>query len=246
MRGVYEKVGGHPYTLNLLARHAQRSSVEQALAGVSGLSGELLDFTLLEQAAGQLTERARLLLRRAAVYEQPVPVEGLAYLLGDDKDVMPDVRSEVTALEAWGLLSRLPGEEDYTLPVLAQDWARRQWADGEERTLLKRAGEYWRIVGRESSGLEPELIARQYFFQAGMYEEADNLVQFAFHYLLRWGQIELALRLLQESAATLTGKSKAVALGNSASIYQKLGNVRPGAPDVSRSPGRIRESGGPA
>ena len=125
-REVYRQVGGHPYTLNMLAGHASRQHLEQVLAGATGLKGELLAFTLMEKAAAQLPERAQQLLRRAAVYQQPAPEEGLAYLLGDEHDCMPEVGDEVHALLDWGLLVRLPGGAGLVMPALVQDWLKTE------------------------------------------------------------------------------------------------------------------------
>ena len=222
-REVYRQVGGHPYTLNLLAEHAGRQPLEQALAGATGLKGELLAFTLLEKAAEQLPERAQLLLRRAAVYQQPAPEEGLAYLLGDEHDCMPEVGVEVQALLDWGLLVQLPGGAGLVMPALVQDWMKTKWEEQEQQNLLRKAAQYWLAVGRDSTSIEPELNARLYLFEAREYEAAGDIVNRFTELLERWGQYELLLNLLQQSVDTLEGKSKAVAMHNLGVILQDVG-----------------------
>lgn len=224
MRDIRERLGGHPYTLNLFAEHARRSTVESVLHDLQGVRKELLEVTLLDRAAAQLPELGGQLLRSAAVYDEPVPVEALAYIIGDDRDVMPDVGIEVQALLSWGLMARPPGSDHFIVHTLVRDWARAQW-DAEERVeLLRRAAGYWLAVGRESTSLEPELNARHYLFVAGEYRQAWEIVGWVWTYLLRWGQMELVLRLLSESVCTLEGESCAVARGNLARVYQALGD----------------------
>jgi tetratricopeptide (TPR) repeat protein len=223
-RHLYEKLGGHPWALDQFARRAEQLPVQDALGAVEGLRGELLAFTLIEQAVEELPERAGLLLRRAAVYEEPVPVEALAYLLGTDLDVMPDVNSEVQSLLNWGLVAHPPGSSEYVVHTLVRDWARSQWEAEERLALLRRAAQYWLAVGRDSSSLVPYLNARHYLFVAGEYKQAGGIVEQAWEYLLRWGQMELVLRLLSESVRTLEGESRAIARGNLATVYHLLGD----------------------
>ncbi len=225
-RDVYEQLGGHPYAINLFAEHARRSSVGEVLGDLSGVRKEMLEFTLMERAAEKLPRRAAELLRRAAIYFEPVPMEGLAYLMGDEHVAMPEVDEELQALQGWGMLARLPGMDVYVLHSLVKDWAQERVGEEQHLWLLRRAANYWSGVGRDSTSLEPELAARQYLYLAGDYEKADDIVRFASVYLLRWGQFELFLGLLQESVNTLSGKRRAVALGNQATVYQKLGDYR--------------------
>ncbi len=225
-RDVYERLGGHPYAINLFAEHARRSSVGEVLGDLSGVKKELLEFTLMERAVEKLPRRAAVLLRRAAIFLEPVPMEGLAYLMGDEHDAMPEVDEELEALQGWGLIAQLPGTYVYVLHSLVKDWAQEQVKEEQHLWLLRRAANYWSGVGKDSSSLESMLAARQYLYLAGDYEKADDIVQFAFDYLLRWGQIEKLLGLLHASVNTLSGKSRAVALGNLATVFQRLGDYR--------------------
>jgi tetratricopeptide (TPR) repeat protein len=224
-RGVWERLGGHPYSLALFAEHARRRSVGEVLSDLSGVRRELLEQTLLDQAVAALPPRAAELIRRAAVYEQPVPAEGLAFQLGDDKDAMPEVTDEIAALLSWGLLARPPGSDEYAVHALVKDWVRAGWGEEERKERLRRAAKYWLAVGEDSSSLEPELNARHYFFEAGDYEEAADLVHFATELLLRWGEVGYLLRLLDETIPTINGRRKIATLGNRALVYQSLGEV---------------------
>jgi tetratricopeptide (TPR) repeat protein len=242
-RDLYERLGGHPYTLNLFAEHARRSSPAEVLADLSGVRKELLEVTLLDRAAAALPESAALLLRRAAVYEEAVPLEGLAFLLGDERDAMPPVEDELAALLGWGLLARPPGTDAYAVHALVRDWARSLWTEEERVGWLRRAAEYWLSLGRESTSLELALNARYYLFLAGNYERAGGIVQMAFKYLFRWGQIELVLRLLNESIGTLKGDSRAIALCNRATLYQGLGDYATARRDYEAVLKQFEQSG---
>lgn len=223
MRDVYERLGGHPYTLGLFARHAARSSVGAVLEDLRGVRKELLEFTLLEGAVEKLSERAGQLLKRGAIYAEPVSVEGLAYLLGDEQDCMPEVGSEVEELLRWGLLARTPVTEEYAFHQLVKDWALEQMGEEERRELLLRAAYYWIAVGRESRSLNPELNAWHYLQEAGEWERAYEVLDEITEYLLRFGQNELLLKLLGTSLNTLQGHTLAVAQHTLAVVLEGLG-----------------------
>jgi hypothetical protein len=181
MRDVYERVGGHPTTLALLAEHARRRSVGEVLADLSGVREELVRFTLLERAVAELPERTRELLARAAIYDAATPEEGLSFLLGDavdgtvdaaqagEVDVMPDVAGEIGALQSWGLLTRPPGQETLAVPTPVREWARQRMEAEERGALLRRAARFWEGLGQDSGDLGCWLNARHYLFLAGEY-----------------------------------------------------------------------------
>jgi tetratricopeptide (TPR) repeat protein len=226
MRDVYARLGGHPYRINLFARHAAQSSVSQVLDDLSGVQKELLEFTLLEKAVTQLPERAALLLHRGVVFDEPVPVEALAFMLGDEQDAMPDVATELKALLDWGLAAREPGTENYTLHSLVRDWAKEQWRKAEGKDYLRRAAHYWLGMSKDSHNLWDYLRARQYLYQAGDYEQADDIVQAVVEVFLRSGHLDLLLSLLRQSEHTVEGSKKAAALGNQANVFQTLGDYK--------------------
>jgi hypothetical protein len=120
LRELHARLGGHPYTLNLFAEHARRSDPASVLDELTDVRQELLEFTLLENAINRLPERAAQLLRRTAIFDEPVPIEGLAFMLGDEQDAMPPVHDEVQALLSWGLLAQPPGEETFSVHSLVQ------------------------------------------------------------------------------------------------------------------------------
>src|SRR5579859_392390 len=106
---LYARLGGHPWSLDQFARRAVKLSLQDALGAIGGVQKEGLGFSLVEKAAAALPERARQLLRRAGILDEPVPPNGLAFLLGDEQDAMPAVDDEIQALLGWGLLDDPPG-----------------------------------------------------------------------------------------------------------------------------------------
>jgi tetratricopeptide (TPR) repeat protein len=226
MRDIYDRMGGHPYTLYLFATHVQKRSVREVLSDLNGVEKELLDFTLLEKAVDQLEQRAGELLVRAAIFDEIVPIEGLSYLMGDKKDVMPEVSEEAAALQSWGLLAQPLGTRVFSMHSLVRRWGRQKMSAEQRLELLRRAANYWAIEGRDSASLMPLLNAHHYLMLAGDYEQADDIVQSSVPYLLRWGQLELLIRLLEDSVRTLTGKRQAMARGNLAIVFQDLGDYR--------------------
>ena len=69
------------------------------------------------------------------------------------------------------------------------------------------------------------LRARDYYYLAEEWEKAADIVIGVWQYLARWGYIELAMGLLQQSADTTSGTTKAIAMGNLAILYQGVGDL---------------------
>src|SRR6185295_3750864 len=203
-----------------------RLPIHDALRSIEGLQGEVLAFTLIEKAVGELSDRARLLLRSAAVYEEPVPVEALAYLLGNERDVMPEIGSEVQELLNTGLIVLPLGLGAYVVHTLVRDWVQKQWNNEERLALLRSAANYWLVMNQESGSVSAILKARYYFFGAGDYEQAGEITQITWNGLLDRGYVELVLRMLSESVRTLQGPWRAAARGNLATLYQHLGDYK--------------------
>ena len=240
MRDVHTRLGGHPYRLSLFAKHASRSSINQVLDDLGNVDKEMLAFTLLERAIEQLPERAALVVERAAVFEEPVPVEGLAFMIGEPPDMMPDITPELSALLAWGLAASESGTQNYSLHSLVRDWCKQNWTEQSKKEYLRKAASYWLGVRNDSHDLSDHLRAHYYLFEAGDYEEADDIVSSATEPLMRWGQWGLLLHLLRQSVETLQGRSQAGALHNMAIVLQSLGAYK-NALEFYQQSGKILE-----
>jgi Tfp pilus assembly protein PilF len=92
----------------------------------------------------------------------------------------------------------------------------------QREILSEIAADYESLVDKYSD-LWDHLRAREYYYQAREYSEAGRIVQSAFEALLERGHVELASRLLLESVNTLDGEEKLLAIGNLATVYQRLG-----------------------
>ena len=221
MRELHRRLGGHPLAINLFAEHARRSSVEAALEDLGALRRELLEVTQLERAVAQLPDRAVDLARRTAIYEEPVPRQALAYLMGDERNAAPAVEDEVRMLLAWGLLAQAPGSDLCAMPTILRAWLSGQIDPEERKRLLRRAAQYWLAAGRESPSLEPERNAHRYLLEAGDFEAADDVVVEWAEYLQRWGLYELLGRWLGHSVRTTTGERRSRALMTLGGLRQR-------------------------
>ena len=221
-RWIYEHLGGHPWAINQFAIQVKNSTPQEARRVIEEIRHDLLTFTLVQNAIEAQSERGRQILIRASIYDQPVPIEGLAFLLGDKHDCMPDISLETESLLKWGLLTYERIEGVYVLPVLVRDWGREQLTQEMCNTLYLYAADYWLGIERDTDSIFAELCAHDYLLAAGEYERAYDLIDVTSTYLRRWGYVELTLRLLSESVQTLTGLKLGRALHNLAIVYQEL------------------------
>jgi len=230
-RELYGKLGGHPHTIDVFARRAAVTSVADVWLEIEDVEREMIEFTLLDRTYAQLPPRAQTLLLRASILEEAPPLEALQWMMGDEREASPAIDTELKALLGWGMLSRQEigrGGVVYPMHALVRDYARRQLAESneDETALLLRAARFWELQGQQSSDLRDWLRARDYYYRAREYREAWQIVDAAYDYLVRWGHIELIIKLLNESIETLEGTSKAVAMGNLASVYYMMGDYQ--------------------
>ncbi len=231
-RELYGKLGGHPYTIDVFARRARVTGVADVWLEIEDVEREMIERTLLNRIYAQLPPRAQTLLLRASILEEAPPLEALQWMMGDEDDASPAIDAELKALLGWGMLSRQgigQGEVVYPMHALVRDYARRQLAGEpaeDETALLLRAARFWELQGRQSKDLGDWLRARDYYYRVGGYREAWHIVDAVYDYLVRWGHIELTIKLLNESIKTLEGTSKAVAMGNLAIVYKDMGDYK--------------------
>ncbi len=230
-RELYGKLGGHPYTIDVFARRAAMTGVANTWLEIEDVEREMIEFTLLDRTYAQLPPRAQTLLMRASILEEAPPLEGLQWMMGDERDASPAIDAELKALLGWGMLARQErgrGEVVYPMHALVHDYARRQLAEsGEDETaLLLRAARFWELRVKQTKDLWDLLRARDYYYRAGEYEKADEIAQAAWEPMLRWGLLERLIGLLNESIETLEGTSKAVATGNLATVYEMMGDYK--------------------
>ena len=234
-RELYGKLGGHPYTIDIFARRAAVTGVADVWLEIEDVEREMIEFTLLDRTYAQLPPRAQTLLMRASILEEAPRLEGLQWMMGDEDNASPAIDAELKALLGWGMLARQErgrGEVVYPMHALVHDYARRQLAQEtraeDETALLLRAARFWELQGQQSKDLGDWLRARDYYHRAGEYRKAWQIVQAATEPMIRWGHLERLIGLLNESIGTLEGARKAVAMGNLAQIYGRIGDYENG------------------
>lgn len=228
---IYKAIGGHPYALSMFSRHARVTSVDDLLMEITPVSKEMIEFTLLDKSYQKLSSRAQTLLKRLSVFEEAPGYEAVQWMMGDENTPSPKVADELKSLISWGLLAKQDEAEQevYAMHTLVRDFAKERLEEDkseDRQRLLTRAAQFYEMQGKVSASLWDYLSARDYYYQAGEYEKANVIVDAAYDHLLRWGYLELLMRLLNESIKTLEGRSKAVAKGNLARIYQDTGDYK--------------------
>ena len=225
---IYKAIGGHPWTIGQFMKHAAVETVDNVLLDLSQVKQELINFTLLDKSYSKLDEKARRLFLHASIYQNPVSIEALEWIVGNESQPNPSISDALLLLINWGLISReQQGNETlYAMHTIVRDFAKQESEkEGLERKkLLVKAAQHYQNLAAATKNLWTHLEARDYYYQAGEWEKADNIVLTTWEYLVRWGYIELAINLLNQSKDTTSGYRHAVAIGNLASILQGLGD----------------------
>ena len=224
---IHKAVGGHPWSIDQFAMQvSEGSEVDDILNELEPLAKEARAFTLFNRAYSQLDDESRELLLRASIFEEAVPEEALRWMMGDEKMPSPPVRRALRELQRWGLAAR---QEEREVKVYSVHTLVRQFVQqGATKTgidlcpLLVRAAQHYEMQVKVNRSLWDHLRARDYYYRAKKYERAADIVTAAWPYLARWGYFELAMSLLQQSADTNSGATKAIAIGNLAVLYHAV------------------------
>ncbi len=236
-REIYKKIGGHPYYLELFAMHTLTTSVDNLLLDLAPVTKEMMEFTLLGLSYDKLTDRAKTLLKRMSVFESAVPLEALQWTMGDEKEANPNVGKELKSLIGLGLVAKTEqylqeGEKEiYVMYQLVKDFVSERLDEDkteERKKLLIKAGNFYEIYVETSKSLWDLLRAREYYYNAKEYLKAYEILDACFEFLHRLGYIELVIKLLNESIATLANHKKkmAIALHSLGIVYQDLGDYK--------------------
>jgi len=242
---IYDKIGGHPYTINFFGRHAAQSSVRQVLADLSSVRRDMIDFTLLDRSYKQLSRRAKKLIDAAAVFRKAIPLAGLKWLM-DKAGEGPDISKELDELIHWGLIVRLHdnGDAGYQVHTLVRDFVKSQVPGDEWKKALVTAARCYEYLAKESHNIWGMLEARNLYFEAGEYDLAGGIVANVLMVPLhRWGLMELLKTLNQETVETADGRPKAAALHNLGMIHQDQGDHASAVEKYTESLGISEELG---
>ncbi|NQE04732.1 Photosystem I assembly protein Ycf3 [ANME-1 cluster archaeon GoMg1] len=227
---IYKAIGGHPWAIGQFVRHAAIETVDGLLLELAPLKHELINFTLLDKSYSRLDDKAKALLLRASVYQDAVPVEALSWIMGDKNQPSPSVSEALSILVNWGLIAIQEETEEtrYAMHTLVREFTDLELKreNQDRKQLLIRAARYYENLVETTRNLWVHLKAREYYYQDEEWEKADDIVVYTYEYLVRWGHIELAINLLNQSIKATSGTRKAAALGNLATIYSGLGDPK--------------------
>jgi len=222
---IYRTIGGHPWTIGMFAWHASAQTVDGLLLELEPLKRELREFTLFDKSYSMLDDPSKELLLRASIFEEAVTIEALRWIMGDEKQPSPPVDQPLRNLMQWGLMARQEDREDalYSVHTMVSEFVWRG-AKADRKLMLVRAAKYYELKVKANKDLWDHLRARDYYYRAGEWEKAAEIVIDATEYLHRRGYIELAMMLLQRSVETTSGAIKAMAEGDLAIIYNNVGD----------------------
>ncbi|MFA4935256.1 MAG: tetratricopeptide repeat protein, partial [Candidatus Methanoperedens sp.] len=229
-RKIYKAIGGHPWTIGQFVKHAAVQGVDNLLLDLSKLKREQINFTLLDKSYLKLDEKAKELLLRASIYQEAVPVEALSWIIGDEGQPSPPVSEALAKLINWGLIAKPEAEKEtfYAMHTLVREFAGQELEKEklERKKLLIRAAQYYENLIKTTKNLWDILKAREYYYQAEEWEKANGIVASTYDYLVRWGYVERAINLLNQSIGTTSGITKTIAMANLAIILHGLGEWR--------------------
>ncbi|MCC4765529.1 tetratricopeptide repeat protein [Methanosarcina sp. DH1] len=226
---IYDVIGGHPWTIGQFAVLASSQGVDDLLLELEPLQKKLIEFTLLDKSYSKLNQEAKKLLLYASIYEEAVSIEALSWIIGNEKDQSLSVGESLNKLLQWGLISKEQeyGKSVYSEHTIVKDFARKKLEKGglDKKELFIRAAGYYENLVSQTGSLWDYLKARDYYFQAGDWESANEVVENTSDLLIRWGHIELAMSLLNDSIDTTSGETKTNAEYILATIYYRLGDL---------------------
>ena len=226
---IYRAIGGHPWTIDMFAHHASTASVGGLLLELEPLERELKDFTLFDKSYSELDEFAKDLLLRASIFDEAVPIEALRWMMGHEEKPSPSVDVPLDMLLRWGLITgKTEGDEIlYSVHTMVRLFTGLEAEKVELglQALLMRAAQYYELKVKVSGNLWNHLRAMDYYYRAKEWMKAASIVENAWVYLARWGYVELAINILQQSAMTVSGIQRAAAIGNLSTLYHELGDL---------------------
>jgi tetratricopeptide (TPR) repeat protein len=216
---IHEKAGGSPYILDLVASRAKDVSVGSVLLDIRELQKEFVEKTLLNKLYEWLPDDAtKEFFRRASVYRKPVNQDFLVAMGGDDARISHLLHKSLLGRVSSDMYEMHTNTRTFALDLHEQI----DRASGVKETRITAAQMYLN-VGKEKGDIGHILESRWFYYSAGEYNTAGEMVQGLFEPLHRWGFIDLVRGLNEETAETATGTVKAAALHNLGMIHYDQG-----------------------
>jgi tetratricopeptide (TPR) repeat protein len=212
---IHKKAGGSPYIIDLVAARAKDVSVGSVLLDIKELQKEFVEKTLLNKLYGWLPDDAtKEFFRRASVYRRPVNQDFLVAMGGDDDRISHLLHKSLLGRVSADLYEMHTNTRTFALDLHEQI----DGASGLRETQVTAAQMYLN-VGKEKGDLKHILESRWFYYSAGEYDRAGELVSVLTEHLHRWGFIDLVRELNEGTAETATGAVKAAALHNLGSVH---------------------------
>jgi tetratricopeptide (TPR) repeat protein len=153
-KSVYDIVGGHPYAIGILGQQARVIGVHDLLQKLEVVKQDIIEFALLEHIFQEISPQAQNLLKRASVYEDPVPFDGLIWVIDPPINEL-ELADSVRELIKWGLLVTYQSKEDeifFTLHTVVRDFAGRKLGETEaKKASFQAACFYYKEIALETS-----------------------------------------------------------------------------------------------
>lgn len=111
------------------------------------LKEDFIEFTALEKSFSKLDRSAKRLFLCASIYEDPVPVEALSWIMGTEKEECHSIRDPLTKLIQWDMISKNQGynqivyKEHRIVREFAQEKLEKEGID--KNILLARKNRYY-------------------------------------------------------------------------------------------------------
>lgn len=106
---IYDLIGGHPWMVGQIAKISSVQGVDSLMLDLKPLKDEFIKFTMLDKSFSKLDRPSKRLFLCASIYEDPLPVEALSWIMGTEKEECHSIRDPLTKLIQWGMISKNQG-----------------------------------------------------------------------------------------------------------------------------------------
>ena len=217
---AFETVGGHPKTIELLDSYTAKRPLKDVLEDpeVKTRLDEELDRYFMGELYSSLNDEERSTLQRLCVFRSGFEIDAVMKMGGNIQVL--DRLIELSLLQ----LDRLKDMVTYRVHQVVREYVFARIDEPEKEKLHIKGAEYFKekmdLQRKQRGGVDIQHALDMHFhlFSARKYEDAYYIVGNIGKFFRDWGMHDLAKDLLKQSIDTLGGYSKALAMGNMASI----------------------------
>jgi tetratricopeptide (TPR) repeat protein len=216
---IYEKAGGSPYIIDLVSNAAKDVPIGNVLLDIKELQKEFAESMLLNKLYEWLPDAAtKRFFRCVSVYRKPVNQDFLAAMGGNDERIGYMLHKSLLNRIAANMYEMHTNTRSFAFELHEQI----DGASGLKESQIT-AAEMYLNAGTEEGYADEFLESRWFFYSAGEYNKAGELVHNLTEPLYRWGFINLVRELNEETVESATGVLKADALHHLGLIHQDQG-----------------------